>query len=397
MILEHLPLEVVTFLEEIEKCGFSLCLVGGVVRDYFYWSTLGHDLDFEIRASRDKNILKEEWSVYLKKLHHLFDEKKIAYTQLPYLIYRVQLGAFCFEFSSPRIENNIPDNLTHHHFEALIDPNLTYDLSFKRRDLTFNAIGIELNLALKSEKIIDPFDGVNDLKNKLLKNINDDFFCDAVRFLRLVRFKIKFDRFKIDSHLSENLYKFNLSSLSAYHFKEELFKSRPGFFLNIFNEFVILYKINLPIQFHFLSGFRFNEHLKTEDELLAFVFLQKRNQAESVVSLFSMPHQKIKSLASFYDSLQNIRSFLQIDFVKLLSCPLNEALDHPILKDLKNLEEKKQWRFVLQLESSPQTILVSWDDWEKVKVDLDEVNQIKKELRSYYQYYKTIKMKFAHD
>ena len=341
MILELLPSDVVIFLEEIEKCGFSLCLVGGAPRDYFYSSNFGHDLDFEIRASREKIVLKEEWTAYLKKLQHFFDIRKIVYMELPYSIIRARYCGFCFEFSSPRLENNIPDNLTHHHFEAFIDPNLTYNLSFKRRDLTINAIGIELNLALKMEKIIDPFKGVNDLNNKLLKNINDDFFCDAVRFLRLIRFKVKFEKFKMDDKLIKDLYKFNLSNLSVYHFKEELFKSMPGCFLNIFNEFVEQYKLEIPITFRFLGGFRFNENLKTEDELLAFVFLQKRNEAESVISLFSLPQKKIKNLESFYDSLQNLRSFLESDFVRLLSCPIIEALDHPILTDLKNLEEKK--------------------------------------------------------
>lgn len=397
MILELLPLEIVNFLEEIEQCGFSLCLVGGAPRDFFYSSVLVHDLDFEIRPSPSIVVLKEDWKNYLKKIHHFFDERKINYTELPYCINRVLYRDFVFEFSSPRLENNIPTNLTHHHFEAQMDPHLSYELSFKRRDLTLNAIGIELNLALKTEKIIDPFKGLNDLKNKILTNINDDFFSDSVRFLRLIRFKIKFEQFQINPIVLENLNKFNLSSLSLHHFKEELFKSKPGLFLNIFNELVLLHKLKTPETLHFLSHIRFNENLSTEDEILAFVFLQNKNEAQFVVTLFSMTQKKLKSLESFYHSLQNICSLLESDYTHLLSCSPAEALDHPILQDLKNLEEKKLWRFILKAKPTQYKMLIDWDDWEKIKVDPDELNQIKKQQRSFYKFYKSIKMKFDHD
>ena len=53
MIIELLSPELRLFLEDIESLGFSLCLVGGLTRDYFYTKKIGVDLDFEIRPAQD--------------------------------------------------------------------------------------------------------------------------------------------------------------------------------------------------------------------------------------------------------------------------------------------------------------------------------------------------------
>lgn len=61
------------------------------------------------------------------------------------------------------------------------------DLS--RRDFTIDAIAIELNSFLSgSEQLIDPFEGRNDLKKKIIKAVSQRIFeDDAVRLLRAVR------------------------------------------------------------------------------------------------------------------------------------------------------------------------------------------------------------------
>ena len=61
------------------------------------------------------------------------------------------------------------------------DVSLEEDLS--RRDFTINAIAEDNN-----GKIIDPFNGQGDIKNKLFKHVSNAFFEDPLRAIRLARF-----------------------------------------------------------------------------------------------------------------------------------------------------------------------------------------------------------------
>lgn len=397
MIIESLPPKIFNLLSEIEKIGFSLCLVGGYTRDFFYFETVGNDLDFEIRPIVKLDNAIASWPDYYKNLHQFLTEKKIPYTEFPYLITKVKFENVYLEFSSPRTEKNLDDNYTHHHFEAILDPELSYDLSFKRRDFTINAIGVELNLKERTETVIDPFLGLKDLENGLLRNISDDFFLDSVRFLRLVRFKLKFEKFQIEDKLLNQLNKFNLSNLSIHHFKEELFKSRPGSYLNKFKELILEKKLSLPDNFKVWTKYKFPENVSTKDEILAYVYLQNFNDANIVAQFFSLPDKRLKDLNSFYSSYEVIKLLNNSDFCHLLTLPLEVGGKHSILKDLKNLEDKKEWRSVLNSLGVRFDLILDWDDWSKTNVDGEELQNLAPELRSNYLFYKTIRAKFAND
>lgn len=398
MICEKLPVEIISFLTAIEDLGFSLCMVGGVPRDFIFSKKIGNDLDFEIRPAQKSNVSLSQWPEYYKKLHHFLNEKKLAYTELPYLITRVYLCGVHFEFSSPRVETDIPDNFSHHHFEAQLDPDLNYEQSFIRRDFTINAIGLELHLKEKREVVIDPFHGIDDLKKGCLRKITDHFFLDSVRFLRLIRFSIKFENFTIDNEILNNLSKFNLTKLSIHHFKEELFKSRPGAFLNKFAKLVSTYQLAVPAEFSVWTHYTMPENLGTKEEILAFVFLQNPADAKSVAVFFSMPEKKLKDLKSFYQSLETVSRLTSKELLDFKAMPIDLALTQTWLKDLKNLEEKKEWQPILSRIGHSQKLLVSWNDWSGTIVESAELDLIPTAYRSYYLYYKTIKtMNFAND
>lgn len=65
------------------------------------------------------------------------------------------------------------------------DISLTEDL--KRRDLTINAIAKDE----ATNTYIDPFNGIGDLQNKVLRHVSDAFVEDPLRVLRLCRFAAK--------------------------------------------------------------------------------------------------------------------------------------------------------------------------------------------------------------
>lgn len=376
-IASLIPNALINLLSEIEELGFSLCLIGGAPRDYFLNNTLSHDLDFEIR-NQDASVLRA-----------FFKNKKINYTELPYQITRVDFEGFDLEFSTPRIERQIAGNKTHHHFEAELNPTLSYQDSFKRRDFTLNAIGVELSMKKKTEAVVDPYNGLLDLKAGVLREISDDFFLDSVRFLRLIRFSIKYD-LKISDSIKSRLSEFDLSALSKHHFIEEMMKSKaPGIFINTFNEMIAVYKINISSNMKIWNGLHFKSDVKSKDDLLVSAFLEKEESAKLVASFFSMPEKRLKDLESFYNSFMIIKSTSKEEFKKLASLSFNELSEPGLLKELKNLEEKKEWQKYFN-----DQLLVSSRDWESIVVEGPELESAPVKMRSYLRFYKALQKSF---
>ena len=369
------PCAVKDLLSEIEELGYSLCLVGGAPRDFFMKNILSTDLDFEIR-NLDASVLR----LFLKN-------KKLNYFELPYQITRVELDGIDLEFSIPRIEHKIEGNMTHHHFEAQLDSTLSYQEAFKRRDFTINTIGIELDIAQGKEVVVDPFEGLRDLKQGVLREINKDFFLDSVRFLRLIRFSIKYN-FKMSDSIKEHIGEFYLNELSKYHFTQEMFKSLdPGAFINKFNELVKSYKLSIPPEFLFWTELKFSSLSLTKDKLLVDVFVQNEESAKMASDFLLMPERKLKELKSFYNSFERIKSSSKKELSEILKTSINDLKDPGFLKDLKNLEDKKYWSSYFS-----ETIPVSWKDWESVTVSTTELEATPLAMRSYLRFYKALQL-----
>ena len=75
----------------------------------------------------------------------------------------------------------------YHGFAFNTSPDITIEEDLSRRDLTINAIakGAEGGL-------IDPFNGVQDIEDCLLRHVSDAFIEDPVRILRVAKFAARF-------------------------------------------------------------------------------------------------------------------------------------------------------------------------------------------------------------
>jgi tRNA nucleotidyltransferase (CCA-adding enzyme) len=72
-------------------------------------------------------------------------------------------------------------------FTSEFTPDVTLEEDLGRRDLTINS------MAMDSEgNLVDPFNGSQDIKNKILRHTSDAFREDPVRVLRLARFRARF-------------------------------------------------------------------------------------------------------------------------------------------------------------------------------------------------------------
>ncbi len=78
-------------------------------------------------------------------------------------------------------------------FQVYADQTVTLAEDLSRRDLTINAIAKD-----QYGQLIDPFEGVADLKRKRLRHVSSRFSEDPVRILRLARFAAMLPDFSID-------------------------------------------------------------------------------------------------------------------------------------------------------------------------------------------------------
>lgn len=152
-------------------------LIGGRVRDHFL-DKESKDYDVEVYGidsiTKLQEILSEFGSVNL--------------VGKSFGVLKLNIDNDEHDFSLPRTEHKT-GNL-HQDFETISDGNMGYDEAFKRRDFTINSIGYDIETA----EFIDPYGGINDIKNRILKHTNSSTFTeDPLRVYRAVQFMARFN------------------------------------------------------------------------------------------------------------------------------------------------------------------------------------------------------------
>lgn len=80
----------------------------------------------------------------------------------------------------------------YHGFTFYASPDVSLEQDLFRRDLTINAMAEDAD-----GRLIDPWGGRDDLKQRLLRHVSDAFIEDPVRILRLARFAARFPAFTV--------------------------------------------------------------------------------------------------------------------------------------------------------------------------------------------------------
>ena len=169
------PKEVKFVISELKNKGFEAYIVGGCVRD-FLRGTEPQDWDVATNAKP-----AEIGKIFLR-----------SYTDNKFGTVTVLTGSEDpklkeIEITPYRIESKYTDK--RHPDEVKWAKTIKEDLA--RRDFTVNAIAINLQLTTYNLQLIDPFNGQQDLKNKIIRavgNPEDRFNEDALRMMRAVRF-----------------------------------------------------------------------------------------------------------------------------------------------------------------------------------------------------------------
>ena len=205
---------------KIKEAGGKLYLVGGAVRDELLGKTT-HDEDYCITGIRAEEFQKIFPEAYIRgKSFAVFDiEGK--------------------EFAIARTESK--QGIGHKEFEIKTDPEITIEQDLARRDITINAIAKEV----LTQKIIDPFNGREDLKNKVIKATTEHFKEDPLRVYRVARFAAQLG-FEVDKKTIKqmNELKNELESLSKERVFTELSKAlnteKPSIFFDVLRKAEVL-------------------------------------------------------------------------------------------------------------------------------------------------------------
>lgn len=237
-----------------KKRKLRVYVVGGYVRDQLLKKTCLKDIDFIVFGNA-VNFAKDFSRKTKGSFVHLSDVFQIA---------RVVINKeITCDFSKGR-GKNISDDL-------------------KERDFTINALALDINND-KNTGIIDEFNGLKDLKNGIVREINKSIYRkDPLRLLRAVRFSAM-PGFKIDNKTKVNLKEYaNLISKPAKErVRDEFFKilsghnsfvhikllDEAGILKKIFPELKIMEKVSQP-GFHHLDVWNHSmETLKQLENIL---------------------------------------------------------------------------------------------------------------------------------
>ena len=164
----HLPGYAARAVERLEQAGFETWVVGGCVRDSLR-GIRPHDWDLCTAAAPEEML-------------RVFEGEQVIETGLKHGTLTVMLDGSPLEITTYRTDGGYSDG--RHPDGVRFVRSIREDLA--RRDFTVGA------MAWHPERgLLDPFDGQNDLKNRILRAVGDPdtrFTEDALRILRGVRF-----------------------------------------------------------------------------------------------------------------------------------------------------------------------------------------------------------------
>jgi len=185
-------------LAEIFPC--EIYLVGGYIRNQLMGiNNVDMDICSKLTLEEVENIL--QGSKYNFKI-----KSKMLGSAL------ISCGEENYEYTTFR-KDIYPENGQHTPQEVIFIDDIREDA--RRRDFTCNAIYYDI----KNEKLIDFYNGIEDIKRRILKTVEtpEEVLChDGVRILRLFRFQCELN-FKIDKQTLEAVIKYrkNLRDISG--------------------------------------------------------------------------------------------------------------------------------------------------------------------------------------
>ena len=270
--------------------------VGGCVRDRLLGKPI-NDIDYVVVGSTAEEMLSLGF--------------KLVGESFPVFLH----PETCDEYALARTE--IKTGKGYNGFDVIATPDITLETDCGRRDLTINSIAYDE----ETDTYIDPFGGLEDIKNKVLRHTSDAFSEDPLRVIRLARFFARYPHFSIapETHIlaKQIVHSGALNEINDERFMLELKKAfeqsdeiidffsvlqsfgvfeHVDFFINMFGHMQVSYNSE-EVYFNSFAP----SHLNTEEKLLAFICLVGDNPKLSAQVI--PKHFKV-----MYDIIQNQRT-----------------------------------------------------------------------------------------
>lgn len=212
-------------VDKLEEAGFETYLVGGCVRDELLCRD-NYDIDITTKARPDQIL-------------EVFKDYKTIDIGKKFGTIKVILNLREYEITTMRKENAYYDK--RHPSLVYYTDDIYEDL--KRRDFTINA------MAKRKGRIIDPFNGKDDLEKKIIRAVGNPYARiseDRLRSLRACRFATVLD-FDIDDDLKEAIKSQSIDDISKERIQDEVNKillaTRPSRGIRILDELNLLESI----------------------------------------------------------------------------------------------------------------------------------------------------------
>ena len=275
-------------IKSITHRGGKVYEVGGCVRDSFL-NRPSKDIDYLVTGVPLDNLI-QVLSIYgrVDLVGQSFGVIKFTYQGETY------------DVALPRTEKSTGDG--HKDFEVIADHSLSVEDDLLRRDFCFNAIARECLPVRQDDKheavagdIIDPFGGVQDIADKVLRVVRPEAFVeDPLRILRGIQFMARFgfsveagtlQAMKDHAHLvgtiSPERISIEMAKLLAADKPSDGFRLMDslGILDSVFPEIAALKGLPQPAKFHAYDAFEHSLHAMD-----AAVF---RNDNEKVYMRFS--------------------------------------------------------------------------------------------------------------
>ena len=184
----------------------KIYLVGGAVRDKILGNPVS-DKDYLVVGSSPEEMVKLGYKAIGKDFPVFLHPKTKE------------------EYALARTERKVGKG--YHGFKFYTSPDVTLEEDLRRRDITINAIAKD-----EDGNIYDPFNGIDDIKNKIIRHVSDAFIEDPLRVLRVARFAALDIKFKVKKETLDLMKRMVLSgelkSLSAERVVAEITKGLQG-------------------------------------------------------------------------------------------------------------------------------------------------------------------------
>ncbi|WP_304545206.1 CCA tRNA nucleotidyltransferase [Sulfurimonas microaerophilic] len=324
--------------EKLSSYGIKPVIIGGFIRD----SLLQIDSkDIDIELYDVDNI--DHLEMILSPFGNINEVGK------SFSVIKLNIDELDLDFSLPRIDSKIAKG--HKGFKITTDSHLDFKTATSRRDFTINAIGYDVI----TNKLLDPFGGIEDLQNKQLRAVDlDKFGEDPLRVLRAIQFASRFD-LAIDQELLLLCQKMIRNDQLLYLSKERIVAEIEKLLLKSTKPssgFLLMKEMGLFQifqEFHNLSEDDFHNTLSLLDRYK--ILEHQVRKKEAFITMLTLLTSKFSSddRSSFLDRLTNDKEILHKifnvhNFLQSPSYTLAMRLDRELLSDYLQTIEMKNFK-----------------------------------------------------